>query len=140
VIIGATVYVLGPCDAPLMLQPRRRFHVVSGMVLPLVALIRMVRDPQGRAPVLLVLSLFIIGTAFYWSVEDWSVIDSFYFSTMTLATVGFGDLAPTTDASKLFTVFYVLGGVGILVTFFSELTRWSLELRAQLRGEDTGPR
>jgi len=119
-----------------MLEPRRRFHVVSGLVLPLVAFIRMLRDPQGRAPVLLVLSLFIVGTVFYTLVEDWSVVDSFYFSTMTLATVGFGDFAPTTDVSKLFTVFYVLGGVGILVTFFTELTRWSLELRAQFRGED----
>ena len=113
-----------------------RFHLVSGLVLPLVALARMVRDPQGRAPVLLVFSLFVIGTVFYTLVEDWSVVDSFYFSTMTLATVGFGDFAPTTDVSKLFTVFYVLGGVGILVTFFTELTRWSLELRAQFRGED----
>jgi voltage-gated potassium channel len=119
-----------------MFEPRRRFHVVSGLVLPLVAFVRMLRDPQGRAPVLLVLSLFIVGTVFYSLVEDWSIVDSFYFSTMTLATVGFGDLAPTTDGSKLFTVFYVLGGVGILVTFFTELTRWSLELRAQFRGED----
>jgi hypothetical protein len=119
-----------------MIEPRRRFHVISGLVLPLVALIRMARDPQGRAPVLLVLSLFIIGTVFYSLVEDWSVVDAFYFSTMTLATVGFGDLVPTGDASKLFTVFYVLCGVGVLVTFFAELTRWSLELRAQLRGED----
>jgi voltage-gated potassium channel len=119
-----------------MFEPRRRFHVVSGLVLPLVAFVRMLRDPEGRAPVLLVLSLFIVGTLFYSLVEDWSIVDSFYFSTMTLATVGFGDLAPTTDGSKLFTVFYVLGGVGILVTFFTELTRWSLELRAQFRGED----
>jgi hypothetical protein len=41
-----------------------------------------------------------------------------YFSVTTLATVGLGDLAPATDAGELFTVMYILTGVGILVSPF----------------------
>ena len=54
------------------------------------------------------------GTTFYALVEGWSVVDALYFSVLTLTTVGFGDLVPTTVASKLFTVGYVLFGVGLL--------------------------
>jgi hypothetical protein len=102
------------------------------MRLPLEALLRMLRDPNTRGSAVLVVSLFLVGTVFYSLVEGWSVVDSFYFSTMTLATVGFGDLAPTSDGAKVFTVLYVLSGVGILVAFFSELARATLELRDEV--------
>jgi hypothetical protein len=116
-------------------QQKDRVHPAAGMLLPILAFRRMVRSPQGRGPAYLVISLFLVGTVFYSLAEGWSPVDAFYFSTMTLATVGFGDLAPSNDLTKLFTVFYVLAGVGTLVSFFSELARATLELRAELRGE-----
>ena len=70
--------------------------------------------------VIIVLS---IGTVFYRFVEGFSWIDAYYFSVVTLATVGYGDLAPRTTAGKLFTTFYIFVGVGILATFFSFLVR-----------------
>src|SRR5687768_1709531 len=120
-------------------RPRRAPHVFAGMRLPLTAFLRMLRDPDTRGSALLVISLFLVGTAFYAIVEGWSIVDSFYFSTMTLATVGFGDLAPTSDGAKLFTVVYVLSGVGILVAFFSELARATLELRAEVLSRGSSP-
>ncbi len=62
-------------------------------------------------------SLLAIGTIVYRILEDWSWVDSFYFSTVAVTTVGFGDLAPSSDASKLFTVFYILSGITIITTF-----------------------
>lgn len=115
----------------------RRIHVFAGMRLPLTAFIRILRDRERRGSALLVVSLFLIGTAFYAIVEGWSIVDSLYFSTMTLATVGFGDLVPTHDGTKLFTVVYVLTGVGILVAFFSELARTTLELRDEHAADRT---
>ena len=56
--------------------------------------------------------------------EGWSTVDARYRSIVALATVGFGDLVPTTDAAKLFTVAYILFGIGILAAFASELTRY----------------
>ena len=110
-----------------------RIRILSGMRLPLTASVRMLRDPHARGSALLVVSLFAVGTLFYSIVEGWSVIDAFYFSTMTLATVGYGDLAPSSDGAKLFTVLYVIAGVGTLVAFFSELARTTLELRDEQR-------
>jgi hypothetical protein len=55
-------------------------------------------------------TLLVIGTVFYSVVEGWSPLDSLYFSMITLTTVGYGDLTPSTPASRSFTVLYILVG------------------------------
>ena len=57
--------------------------------------------------------LLTIGTVVYRFIEDWNWTQSFYFSVVTITTVGYGDLQPTSDASRLFTAFYILVGVTI---------------------------
>jgi hypothetical protein len=61
-----------------------------------------------------VLLVLLIGTLAYSVLEDWSLLDSFYFSSVALTAVGFGDLTPSTDLSKIFTVFYIFSGVAIV--------------------------
>lgn len=56
-------------------------------------------------------ALVVIGTLVMKWIEGWSWISSFYFSVTTLATVGYGDLHPTHEASRLFVAFYVIAGV-----------------------------
>lgn len=63
--------------------------------------------------------LLILGTTTYHALEDWTWIQSFYFSVVTLTTVGYGDLAPSNDGSRLFTSVYILVGVGIAITFLT---------------------
>src|SRR3712207_7338833 len=78
---------------------------------------RAYRDPRFRSLLFLVVATLAAGTTFYWYVEGWSLLDAFYFSSITLTTVGYGDLAPATPAGKLFTVFYIFAGLGIIVGF-----------------------
>jgi voltage-gated potassium channel len=63
------------------------------------------------------------GTVFYSTVEDWRVLDAFYFSVTTLTTVGFGDFAPRTDEGKLFTVAYLVLGIGVIATFVTTVVQ-----------------
>lgn len=65
-----------------------------------------------------------VGTVVYHYVEGWSWVDSFYFCAVAGSTVGFGDLAPTTDASKIFTVVYLFSAVAILGAFFNERMKY----------------
>ena len=67
--------------------------------------------------------LILVGTAAYSLGEGWNVIDGFYFAVCTLTTSSIADpdLTLTHDALKLFTVFYVLTGIGILVELAREL-------------------
>lgn len=60
-----------------------------------------------------------IGTVIFHYLENWNWIQSFYFSTTSMTTVGYGDLHPTTDLSRLIASFYILFGVGIVVTSLS---------------------
>ena len=77
------------------------------------------------------------GTLFYVLDEGWSAVDAFYFSVTTLTTTGYGDFHPTTVESKLFTSFYLLGGVGVFVAVVAAIAREALALRAhQLGVED----
>ncbi len=61
--------------------------------------------------------LLLSATIFYTQVEHWTVVDSFYFSVMTMSTVGYGDLFPTTNLSKIFTVIYAFLSIGSFVAF-----------------------
>ena len=53
--------------------------------------------------------------------EGWSIVDSIYFCIMTLSTVGYGDLHPTTEMSKIFTVVYLFVGAGIFIGFITKV-------------------
>ena len=66
-------------------------------------------------PALLIVVFLLVGTYSYHILEGWDYLDSLYFSTVTLTTIGYGDLYPTNNSSKLFTVFFILSGVGIFL-------------------------
>lgn len=101
---------------------------------------RSFRDPQFRALLLLYGALLLIGTAFYTRVEGWSGLDAVYFCVVTLATVGYGDLAPRTPLGKVFTMVYILIGAGVFVVLAAELAVGVIRLR-DARGEgDQGQR
>ena len=83
-------------------------------------------DARRHADKLLALSavvLILVGTIVYGVLEDWSWVDSLYFSVVAVTTVGFGDLTPSTDGSKLFTVLYVLSGISIISLWLNERLR-----------------
>ena len=80
-------------------------------------------DSEFRNIFLLLAALILSGTLFYSSYEGWSIVDSVYFSVATLATVGYGDLAPKTDGGKLFTVVYIFVGIGLFVAVASHLAK-----------------
>lgn len=76
---------------------------------------------KNRYLFLVVFLLLFIGTIFYMSVEKWRFIDSLFFCVVTLATVGYGNLVPTTDVSKIFTMIYIVIGISIFLFFVNNL-------------------
>lgn len=71
----------------------------------------------------LTVGIIIIGTLFFHYFEGFNYIDAFYFSVITLTTVGYGDLHPVTDTGKLFTTIYIVVGIGILMAFIDTLSQ-----------------
>jgi hypothetical protein len=71
------------------------------------------------------LTLYIlVGYAFYNHHEGWNLLDSTYFAILTITTVGFGDLVPTSDGSKLFTIVYAFFGIGMVGTALGQVASW----------------
>jgi len=81
------------------------------------SIISFMKDAEYRNLLITTVIMIVIGTFVYHKLESWSWVDSFYFSVVALTTVGFGDLTPQTDLGKLFTVIYLITGVGLILTF-----------------------
>jgi potassium channel subfamily K, other eukaryote len=77
----------------------------------------------GRRKILFVFIGVIVfigtGIIFFPLVENWTVLNTLYFSVVTLTTVGFGDLGPTTPFSKIFTTVWLFFGVALIAAFIS---------------------
>jgi voltage-gated potassium channel len=80
-----------------------------------------VQDKESRPALYWALGTLLTGTVVYHLLEGWSYLDSVYFCTITLATVGYGDLTPTTPEAKVFTIFYIINGVVILLALFDRI-------------------
>jgi voltage-gated potassium channel Kch len=76
-----------------------------------------------------------IGTIVFKYIEDWTWVDSLYFSFVSLTTVGYGDLTPTTDTGKLLTILYLLIGIGIIAAFVNNMIK-GVAARKQLKEYD----
>jgi voltage-gated potassium channel len=84
-------------------------------------------DPQVRPYLVAAANLIAVGTIFYTLVEGWDLLDAAYFCVITLATVGFGDLTPVTRLGKVFTMIYIITGLGVLSAFIGAMTRVSIQ-------------
>ena len=105
---------------------------------------RSLKDPEFQALFFLVFVVLVLGTWFYSLVEGWSLLDSLYFSVITLTTVGYGDFSPSTVAAKIFTIFYVFVGIGLILSFLNTIAERSTEgrrglLRRRRHPEKAGP-
>merc|ERR1719453_724636 len=88
-----------------------------------------------------VVTYLSIGIVVMCIAEGWSFIDSFYFSVTTLTTVGYGDLLPTTDGSKIFIMFFVFIGIGLVGAALGVVGTWVMDQQDELAkqlAEQTG--
>lgn len=92
-----------------------------------------IKEPEFRPIFGSVLVVLLVGTVVFRELEHWSLIDSLYFSVVTLATVGYGDLTPTTATAKLFSILYIFIGVGILGVFISAVSHASMQRTLERR-------
>ena len=88
--------------------------------------------------VMVILLLVIIGTVFFMYAEGWNLVDSIYFTAMTITTIGYGDMVPTHQASKIVaTVYAVISipiaifAIGIIAENYFEVRLARLERRMQ---------
>ena len=92
------------------------------------------RDPETKALPLVAGALVLTGTLFYWRFEDWTIIEALYFCVVTLTTVGYGDLHPTSAGTQIFTIVYILTGFGVLVALLTSVAQQYIRQKAEAGG------
>ena len=70
----------------------------------------------------LLIVIIILGTLGFRFTEGLSLVDAFYFSIVTIATVGYGDIHPSTEPGKFLAMFLILCGVGIFLGVVANAT------------------
>jgi len=67
-------------------------------------------------------TVMIVGIAGFMVVEGMSLVDAAYFTIVTIATVGYGDIAPHTTLGKALDIFLIVAGVGTFVGLIANAT------------------
>ncbi|CEM17743.1 unnamed protein product [Vitrella brassicaformis CCMP3155] len=74
---------------------------------------------------------YLIGAIVYRIVEGWSIVDALYFCAVTMTTVGYGDLLPTSAAMQGFTVAYIWMSMGLISFAVGHVTAKAMEDREE---------
>lgn len=72
-------------------------------------------------------AIFLVGVFGYMYLEKYTLLDSFYMTTITLSTVGFGVIRELSDVGKLFTIFLIFSGMTVVVYSFGVLASFLIE-------------
>jgi hypothetical protein len=80
-------------------------------------------DNKQIAMLLVLFAVFLLlGSLVFHVLEGWTYLEALYFSFTTLTTIGFGDYLPSTHASKIFAIFYIILGLGNCASIIAVLT------------------
>ena len=71
--------------------------------------------------------VFVIGVAGYLIIEKWTLVEACFMTVITLATVGYGETRPLSVPGRVFTIFLIIGGYGILMYAVSSFTAFLVE-------------
>jgi hypothetical protein len=108
-------------EEPAIPKIEKRFENRRHRPLATLLLLDLLQDPASRTPFYWALGTLLFGTFAYHWLEGWSYLDALYFCVVSLATVGYGDLTPTTPLARGFTIVYIINGVAILLAVFDRI-------------------
>lgn len=76
---------------------------------------------------LALLFVFAAGVSGYMLIEHWPLLDALYMTVITLASVGFMEVHTLSEQGRIFTIFLILGGTGVLVYGVSTIIAFIVE-------------
>lgn len=79
------------------------------------------------------LGIIVLGTVFFHFVEGWSWIDAYFFTVVTLSTVGYGELVPATTVGKIGTTVMIVLGLGIFAAAIQQFGHAQIRRRIEFR-------
>ena len=61
------------------------------------------------------LAVTIVGTGGYVVIEGWTALEGVYMTFVTVTTVGYDEVHPLSDGGRVFTIFLMVGGIGVML-------------------------
>lgn len=86
-------------------------------------------DDEFKAIFFLLVTLLMSSSLFYMQTEGWRFINAIYFSVMTMSTIGYSDVALTSNLSKVFTIIYAFLGTGVFLAFNAKIVVFIIRSR-----------
>ncbi|UWQ89596.1 potassium channel family protein [Aliisedimentitalea scapharcae] len=77
------------------------------------------------------IAVVLSGTIFFRLVEGWTWLDSYFFTVITISTVGYGELVPATALGKIGTTFLIFGGLGVFAVAIREFANFHMQKREE---------
>ncbi len=80
-----------------------------------------------RTSIILLFLIILIGTIGFSSLEKVDFITSLYWTIVTVATIGYGDVIPHTLGGRIFSIIIIISGVSVTLYTFTILMTFSME-------------
>jgi len=75
--------------------------------------------------------IVVTGTVFFHQVEGWSWLDSYFFTVITISTVGYGSLVPVTALGKIGTTGFIFVGLGVFAVAIQQFALYHMRMRKE---------
>ena len=79
-------------------------------------------------PLFLMVVLTLIGTIGYIVIEGYNFLEALYMTVITVASVGFNEVHPLSEAGRVFTIFLIVINLGLFTYFITLLSRYFFDL------------
>lgn len=79
--------------------------------------------PSLVSALVLLLAVLLGGTTGYMVIEGWDFLDSFWMVVITLTSIGYGEVHPLSHGGRIFTLFLIFGGLGVVTYTVTQVTR-----------------
>jgi len=124
-------YITLPDNIPQQHATRKKNWSVIGVEQEKIKANNLMGNIKSRLKIYLIIfiAVNVLGTIGMMTIEKKSLIDSFYFVIVTMATVGYGDIHPVSAFGKIFTLFIIVTGVGTFLGVIANFTEIMLEKR-----------
>lgn len=83
--------------------------------------------PSVVSALVLLLAVLLGGTLGYMYIEGWGWLDAFWMVVITLTSIGYGEVHELSHDGRIFTLFLIFGGLGVVTYTVTQVTRLVVE-------------